>query len=188
MSSTLLIEKKKLENPPLDMHYLGDRVLRQPAKRVAKVDDQIRKLVRQMLQTMYSRDGIGLAAPQVGINKQVLVVDCDPQNPENQPLVLINPQIVGYSKEMCVVEEGCLSIPGVYLDVTRPKVVEVSYKDENGRPCKLKADDLLSRVIQHEMDHLNGIMFVDRVENDLLLTQELTKKGFSVNAVEKVKN
>jgi peptide deformylase len=187
MSSAVLIEKKKLKKSPLNLHYLGDRVLRQPAKRVAKVDDQIRQLVKEMLQTMYSKDGIGLAAPQVGINKQVLVVDCDPNDPQNQPLVLINPQIINYSEEMCVVEEGCLSIPGVYLDVTRPKTIEVSYKDENGRPCKLKADDLLSRVIQHEMDHLNGVMFVDRVQNSLVLTEELTKKGFSVSAVQPVK-
>ncbi len=186
MSSAVLIEKKKVKNPPLNIHYLGDRVLRQPAKRVAKVDDQIRQLVKEMLQTMYSRDGIGLAAPQVGINKQILVLDCDPNNPDNQPLVLINPQITSVSKEFCVVEEGCLSIPGVYLDVTRPKGIEVTYKDENGRPCKLNVDDLLARIIQHEIDHLNGILFVDRVNNDLALTKELTKQGFSIKAVQKV--
>jgi peptide deformylase len=187
MSSVVAIDKKKVKNPPLEIHYLGDRVLRQPAKRIAKVDDQIRQLAKEMLQTMYSSDGIGLAAPQVGINKQLLVIDCDPHDPNNQPLILINPQIVSSSEEMCVVEEGCLSIPGVYLDVTRPKVIEVVYKDENGRPCKLQADDLLARVILHEMDHLNGIMFVDRVNNDLALTKELTKQGFSIKAVQPIK-
>jgi peptide deformylase len=140
-----------------------------------------------MLQTMYSSDGIGLAAPQVGINKQLIVIDSEPNEPDNPPLVLINPKIIGYSSELCNGEEGCLSIPGVYMEVTRPETIDVSFKDENGRPSKLKASGLLARVIQHEMDHLNGIMFVDRVENNLALTEELKKKGFSINAVKPVK-
>jgi peptide deformylase len=186
MTATIAVEKKKLDKPPLELHYLGDRVLRQPAKRIAKVDDSIRQLAREMLQTMYSSNGIGLAAPQVGINKQLIVIDCEPDQPENPPLVLINPQIVGYGRDLCKAEEGCLSIPNVYLDVIRPRAIEVSYKDEQGRPRKLKADGLLARAIQHEMDHLNGVMFVDRVENELALTTELKKHGFSVNAVKPV--
>ncbi|MBW4650014.1 MAG: peptide deformylase [Kastovskya adunca ATA6-11-RM4] len=184
MTSQVVIEKKKLENPPLEIHYLGDRVLRQPAKRVAKVDDSIRQLVREMLQTMYSADGIGLAATQVGVNKQVIVIDCEPDNPTNPPLVLINPAIKKFGRALCDAQEGCLSIPGVYLDVQRPEEVEVAYKDENGRPRTLKADGLLARAIQHEMDHLNGVMFVDRVNNGLALTEELKKHGFSANAVQ----
>ena len=187
MTSVVAVEKKKLDKPPLEIHYLGDRVLRQPAKRIAKVDDSIRQLVKEMLQTMYSADGIGLAAPQVAINKQLIVIDCEPNNPDTSPLVLINPKIVKYGNELCNSEEGCLSIPGVYLSVTRPDAIEVSFKDENGRPRKIKADGLLSRVIQHEMDHLSGVMFVDRVENDLALTEELKKQGFAVNAVRPVK-
>ena len=187
MTSVVAIEKKKLDNPPLDIHYLGDRALRTPAKRIAKVDDKIRTLVKEMLQTMYSADGIGLAAPQVGINKQLIVIDCDLQNPDTPPLVLINPQITKFGNQLCNSEEGCLSIPGVYLEVTRPEEIEVSYKNESGKPCKLKAKDLLSRVIQHEMDHLNGVMFVDRVENNIALTEELQKKGFAVSAVKPVK-
>jgi peptide deformylase len=183
MTSVVAVEKKKLKNPPLNIHYLGDRVLRQPAKRIAKVDDSIRKIAKDMLQTMYSADGIGLAAPQVGINKQLIVIDCEPDNPTNPPLVLINPQILGYGEQLCNVEEGCLSIPGVHMEVIRPETIEIAYKDENGRPCKLKAGDLLARAIQHEMDHLNGVMFVDRVENGLALTEELNKKGFSPDAV-----
>jgi peptide deformylase len=186
MTSVVAVEKKKLENPPLTIHYLGDRVLRQPAKRIAKVDDSVRKLIVDMLQTMYSSDGIGLAAPQVGINKQLIVIDCEPNNPANPPLVLINPQIISYGEQLCNDEEGCLSIPGVYMNVTRPETIEVSYKDENGRPRKLKSSDFLARVIQHEMDHLNGVMFVDRVENSIALTQELKKKGFSVEAVKPI--
>ena len=183
MTAQLLVEKKKLENPPLKIHYLGERALRQPAKRVAKVDQSIRLLAQQMLQTMYSSDGIGLAAPQVGINKQIIVIDCEPDNPENPPLVLINPTIKRFGRALCDAQEGCLSIPGVYLDVTRPEEVEVAYKDENGRPQTLKANGLLARAIQHEMDHLNGVMFVDRVQNSLALTEELNKHGFSPQAV-----
>jgi peptide deformylase len=186
MTSGIAVEKKKLEKPPLKLHYLGDRVLRQPAKRIAKVDDSVRQLAKEMLQTMYSSNGIGLAAPQVGIHKQLIVIDCEPENPASSPLVLINPQIVSYGGELCDFEEGCLSIPGVYIDVTRPETIEVSFKDEQGRPRKLKASGLLARVIQHEMDHLEGVLFVDRVENSLALTEELKKNGFSLGAVKSV--
>ena len=187
MVSAVAVEKKKLDNPPLDIHYLGDRVLRQPAKRVAKVDDKIRQTVRDMLQTMYSADGIGLAAPQVGINKQLIVIDIALDNPEKPPLVLINPKIIKTGSDLCSSDEGCLSIPGVYLEVTRPETIEISYKNEQGKPCKLKADGLLSRAIQHEMDHLNGVMFVDRVENNLALNEELKKRNFAIGAVKPIK-
>ncbi|MGF1537399.1 MAG: peptide deformylase [Elainellaceae cyanobacterium] len=182
----VLVEKKKLATPPLQLHYLGDRVLRQPAKRVNKVDAEMRQFVKEMLQTMYSEDGIGLAAPQVGINKQVLVVDPDPEDAATPPLVLINPVIKASGKELCAAKEGCLSIPNVFLDVTRPKRIEIAYKDENGRPQRRKVDSLVSRVIQHEMDHLNGVMFVDRVDNALLMAEELNKHGFSPQAVQPV--
>lgn len=183
MSSLIAVEKQKLDNPPLQIHYLGDRVLRQNAKRVSKVDDSLRKLVREMLQTMYSSDGIGLAAPQVAVNKQLIVIDCEPTNAANPPLILINPKITANSKQLCTSEEGCLSIPGVYVEVVRPEAIDVAFKDENGRPRKIKATGLLARVIQHEMDHLNGVLFVDRVENSLVLTEELDKQGFDIQAV-----
>jgi peptide deformylase len=186
MPSDIAVEKKKLKNPPLQMHYLGDRVLRQPAKRVTKIDDEIRQLVREMLQTMYSSDGIGLAAPQVGINKQLIVIDCKPDDPTHAPLVLINPTIKQVSSKLCVAQEGCLSIPNVFLDVKRPEEVTIAYKDEYGRPQILKADDLLGRCILHELDHLNGVVFVDRVENSLTLAEELSKNGFSYQAVKPV--
>jgi len=187
MTAQILVEKKKLAKPPLELHYLGDRVLRTPAKRITKIDNEIRQLAKDMLQTMYSSDGIGLAAPQVGIHKQLLVADIELDDPTSPPLIMINPTIVRTSNDGCVIQEGCLSIPGVFLDVTRPEMVEVSYKDENGRPQKITATGLLSRVIQHEMDHLNGVMFVDRVDNALALTQELSKNGFSMQAVKPIK-
>ena len=186
MSPLVAVEKTKLAKPPLEIHYIGDRALRSPAKRIAKVDDSVRKLVQEMLQTMYSSDGIGLAAPQVAVGKQLIVIDCDPENAANPPLVLINPKITKYSSDLCTGEEGCLSIPGVYLDVVRPKTVQVTFKDENGRPRKLKAKGLLARAIQHEMDHLTGVLFVDRVKNDLVLAEELRKQGFSANAVQTI--
>lgn len=186
MSSEILVQKEKLKNPPLQIYRLGDRVLRQSAKRVSKVDQEIRELVRQMLQTMYSSDGIGLAAPQVAVAKQLIVVDCEPDNAATPPLVLINPKITKYSKDVCVYKEGCLSIPEVFLEVKRPEAIEVVYKDENGRPKTLIANDILARVIQHEMDHLTGVLFVDRVENKLALTEELVKHKFSPSSVNSV--
>ena len=105
--------------------------------------------------------------------------------PLRRRLVLINPKITRYSEELATGQEGCLSIPGVYLDVVRPAAIEVSFKDEAGRPRKLKVDDLVARVIQHEMDHLTGVMFVDRVENAIALNQELQKHGFSARDVKK---
>jgi len=186
-TTPLLVDKKKLAKAPLELHYLGDRVLRQPAKRVAKVDDSIREIVTLMLQTMYTEDGIGLAAPQVGINKQILVVDCELEDPNIPPFVLINPKITAYSREVALGQEGCLSIPNVFMDVKRPESIEVSYKDEHGRPQKRLFSGLPARVIQHEMDHLNGVLFVDRVESDLELTEQLTKQGFAVSAVRPVK-
>ena len=183
MASQVLVDKQKLKQPPLEIRYLGDRVLRQPTKRVAQVNGEVRQLIREMLQTMYSADGIGLAAPQVAVQKQLIVIDCDPNEPANLPIVLVNPAIQQHSQDLGVAQEGCLSIPGVYLDVRRPEAIKVTYKDEQGRPQALSASGLLARVIQHEVDHLNGILFVDRVENAIALNQELAKHGFSHRAV-----
>jgi peptide deformylase len=178
MATETLFDKRKLDHPPYDIHTLGDRVLRQPAKRVAKVDAEVRRIVQDMLKTMYSADGIGLAAPQVAIAKQIIVVDIDPEEAANSPLVLINPVIRSKSADIEVDQEGCLSIPGVYLDVKRPDAIEVAFKDQLGRPKAIRATGLMARAIQHEMDHLAGVLFVDRVENALVLGQELKKNGF----------
>ena len=188
MTAEVLVEKKKLAKPPLTIYRLGDRVLRQPAKRIAKVDAEVKQLVREMLQTMYSADGIGLAAPQAGVNKQLIVIDCEPDEAATPPLILINPVVKPASRDLAVTQEGCLSIPGVYLDVKRPAAIEVSYKDDQGRPQKLSATGLLACCIQHEIDHLNGVLFVDRVENALLLNEALAKYGFSANAVKPVEH
>jgi len=172
------VSKEPLDTPPMAIHTLGDEVLRTPAKRIGKVDEAVRELARQMLLSMYAAKGIGLAAPQVGVHQQLLVIDLDLENPATPPMVLINPEITAEGGSICTYEEGCLSIPGVYLDVVRPSVVEVSYRCEMGRSRRLKADGLLARCILHEMDHLNGVLFVDRVSDGASLEEGLKEKGF----------
>ena len=172
------VPKDALEESPLTIHTLGDGVLRATAKRISKVDESVRDLARDMLRSMYAAKGIGLAAPQVGVHKQLLVIDLDPENAAAAPLVLINPEIACFGAAIETYEEGCLSIPGVYLNVVRPATVEVSYRDEMGRPQRVKADGLLARCIQHEMDHLEGVLFVDRVTDELSLNEGLLEKGF----------
>jgi peptide deformylase len=163
---------------------MGDKVLRQPAKRVSQINDEIRQLVRDMLITMYSSDGIGLAAPQVGVHKRIIVADPDPDQASSPPLVLINPEIREHGSASVMGQEGCLSIPGVYCDVQRYDEIVVAFKDETGRPRAIKTKGLLARIIQHEIDHLEGVLFVDHVENAILLDQELRKNGFSIQDVE----
>jgi peptide deformylase len=177
-SRSVQVPKGVIDNPPLTIATLGSQVLRQPARRISKVDEAVRELSRDMLRSMYAASGIGLAAPQVGVHKQLLVIDLDPENAAAPPMVLINPEITSFGAGLDTYEEGCLSIPGVYLDVVRPSVVEVSYRDEMGRPQKLRADNLLARCIQHELDHLNGVLFVDRVTDELSLNEGLEQKGF----------
>jgi len=172
------VPKQPLDSPPMAIHTLGDEVLRTPAKRIGKVDESVRELARQMLLSMYAAKGIGLAAPQVGVHQQLLVIDLDLENPATPTMVLINPEITAEGGSICTYEEGCLSIPGVYLDVVRPSVVEVSYRCEMGRSRRIKADGLLARCIQHEMDHLKGVLFVDRVSDGAGLEEGLKEKGF----------
>jgi peptide deformylase len=112
------------------------------------------------------------------VHKQLLVIDLDPEEAATPPLVLINPEITNTSAELDTYEEGCLSIPGVYLQVVRASRVELNYRDEMGRPQRRKADGLLARCILHEMDHLQGVLFVDRVTDELSLSSELEKLGF----------
>ncbi|KGG16873.1 MULTISPECIES: peptide deformylase [unclassified Prochlorococcus] len=177
------VSKKPLDTPELKIHTLGNSVLRQSAQRISKVDSSIRDLVKQMLHSMYSAKGIGLAAPQVGIHKQLLVIDLDIENSTTPPIILINPEITEFSASIDTYEEGCLSIPGVYLDVIRPSSIKVNFRDEMGRPKKISPDGLLARCIQHEMDHLDGVLFVDRVTNQTELKKELKDNGFQAKDV-----
>jgi peptide deformylase len=185
--NSVLVPKVPLERPPLEIHKLGSRELRVPARRISKVDASVRDLARDMLRSMYTAKGIGLAAPQVGVHRQLLVVDLDLEEAATPPMVLINPEITAAGASFNTYEEGCLSIPGVYLDVVRPSVVEVSYRDETGRPRRIKADGLLARCIQHEMDHLNGVLFVDRVTDELSLNEGLQQQGFRRSDVQSIR-
>jgi len=178
ISFTEKISKEQTGKPSLEIYKLGDGVLRQNAKRISKVDNSIRNLAKEMLQSMYAAKGIGLAAPQIGINKELLVIDVNFEDSAAEPLILINPEITNYGTTINSYEEGCLSIPGVYLNVVRPSTIKLKFRDEMGRPRKMKADGLLARCIQHEMDHLNGVLFVDRVTSQEDLNKELKKEGF----------
>ena len=117
------------------------------------------KLAKEMIETLYAGEGIGLAGPQVGLPERIFVINLGDGN----PLVFINPSIVETSQEILKYEEGCLSIPGIYTDVMRPRAVKVQAWNEKGRPFTLEADGLLARVILHEYDHLEGILFIDRI-------------------------
>jgi peptide deformylase len=184
---TVQVPKEPPAEAPMAIHTLGDAVLRTPAKRISKVDESVRELARDMLRSMYAAKGIGLAAPQVGVHKQLLVIDLDPENAASPPMVLINPEIRAFGPGLETYEEGCLSIPGVYLDVVRPTTVDVTYRDELGRPQRRRADGLLARCIQHEMDHLNGVLFVDRVTDELSLNAELQEHGFQRGDVQSIR-
>ena len=172
------ISKEQTGKPSLEIYTLGDEVLRQNARRISKVDNSIRGLAKEMLQSMYAAKGIGLAAPQIGIQKELLVIDVNFEDSAAEPLILINPEITDYGTTLNAYEEGCLSIPGVYLNVIRPSTIKLKFRDEMGRPRKMKADGLLARCIQHEMDHLKGVLFVDRVTSKEELNRELIEAGF----------
>lgn len=131
---------------------------------VEKVDAEIRKLVDDMAESMYAADGIGLAAVQIGVPKRVIVIDLDQREKEaKNPVAYINPQIVWASEEVAVFEEGCLSVPEIWDDVERPARIKAEYLDRDGNKQVLEADGLLATCLQHEMDHLNGVLFIDHL-------------------------
>jgi len=181
----ITVAKEAVKNPPLKIYMLGQETLRTPANRIVKVDDSIRKLAKDMLITMYSAKGIGLAAPQVGVQKRILVIDLNFEDPDAPPNVFINPEIISSSASLDTYEEGCLSIPGVYLNVLRPSSIKLSYRDEMGRPKKMNAEGLMARCIQHEIDHLNGVLFVDKVTDQDELKKQLKENKFNENDVRK---
>ena len=142
---------------------LGDPVLRQRAQEVDAFDEGLRALVRDMFETMYEADGIGLAAPQVGILERVLVVDLRREDQPDARVALVNPKVVWQSPETDRQPEGCLSIPGLEDVVERPVQVRIEGFDPDGTPVQLDVEDLYARALQHEIDHLDGILFLDRV-------------------------
>lgn len=146
-----------------DILILPDKRLRLVSKPVAKVDSSVKKLVADMFDTMYDAPGIGLAAIQIGEPKRIVTMDLAKKEGEKQPMVFINPEIVDESDETSIHEEGCLSIPEYYEEVERPAVVTVKYLDLDGKEQRAKASGLFATCIQHEIDHLNGVLFIDHI-------------------------
>ena len=167
----------------LEITKLGEDILRQKAQPVAEVNDEIRKLADDMIETMIEANGVGLAGPQVGKSLRIFVAMAD----DDVKRVFINPQIIKTSEEVGDYEEGCLSIPQVYETITRPVQVTVQALNEKGRPFTLEADGLLARIIQHEYDHLDGILYIDRGDKDFAAKTESQFKKRAERAAQKAK-
>ena len=146
---------------------------------VEKVDAEIRKLADDMADSMYAADGIGLAAIQLGVARRVLVIDLDQKEGKRNPVAYINPKIVWASDETAVFEEGCLSVPEIWDDVERPARIKCEYLDRDGKQQLLEADGLLATCLQHEMDHLNGVLFIDHLSR--------LKKNMAIKKLTKAK-
>ena len=147
-------------------------LLKKKSEPVAQMDDDIRKLTDDMLETMYEAPGIGLAAPQVGVLKRIVVIDVSRENEPRRPYRMINPVIIDRSEERVMHDEGCLSVPEQYAEVERAKSVTVRYTDENGKERELHAEGLLAIAVQHELDHLDGKLFIDhlsKVKRDMIV-------------------
>ena len=156
-----------------------DPILRKKSENLEKVDNDIRKLLDEMLKTMYAAPGIGLAAVQIGILKRLVVIDISKEDQKKNPLFLINPVITYKSKNTSIYEEGCLSLPGHFAEIERPSECSVDYIDYNGKEKKLKADGLLATCIQHEIDHLNGVLFIDylsKLKKDMIIKKLIKHK------------
>lgn len=134
----------------------GNSILRKESKRVAKIDDEIRTLCDDMIETMYAHSGVGLAAPQVGILKRIIVID-----EQGTPRVFINPNLINVSTESILMEEGCLSIPNHYVKIKRPEQIHIRYRTLEGKPMYETLTGLSARILQHELDHLDGLLFID---------------------------
>lgn len=162
---------------------LPDPLLREVSSPVERVDAEIVKLADDMLETMYDAPGIGLAAIQIGVPRRLLVIDVAREGEDKQPLVVINPEIVSASDARSVYEEGCLSIPDYYAEVERPAEVTVKFIDRDGKEQTVTADGLLATCLQHEMDHLNGVLFIDHISR---LKRDMVIRKFTKAAKAKV--
>ncbi|EXL08702.1 peptide deformylase [Aquamicrobium defluvii] len=161
---------------------LPDPLLRQVSKPVERVDDSLRRLADDMLETMYDAPGIGLAAIQIGLPLRLLVIDLAKEDDEPAPHVFVNPEILDSSDERSVYEEGCLSIPEYYAEVERPASVRVKYVDRDGREQEMMAEGLMATCLQHEIDHLNGVLFIDHISK---LKRDMVMRKFRKLAREK---
>jgi peptide deformylase len=162
----LTVFRRPLKSAPMavrEILILPDKRLRQVSEPVKKIDAGIRALVEDMFESMYDAPGIGLAAIQVGAPKRVVTMDLAKKDEPKNPQVFINPEILWTSEEKATYEEGCLSIPEYYGDVERPAQVKVKYLDLEGKPQEIEANGLLATCLQHEIDHLNGVLFIDHL-------------------------
>jgi peptide deformylase len=165
--------------PKLDIITLPDRKLRMKSAPVERVDDEVRSFMDSMLETMYAAPGIGLAAIQVNVPRRIVTIDVAQREDETaapEPLFLINPEILWSSDDVAVAEEGCLSIPEYFAEVERPASVKVAYVDRNGKKQELDADGVLAVCLQHEIDHLDGKLFIDRLSK---LKRDMVIKKFA---------
>jgi peptide deformylase len=157
---------------------IPDSILRKQAKPVERIDDELRKLADDMLLTMYEAPGIGLAAPQIGISRRLIVMDPAKEDQPKAPIVMVNPEILDRSAELRVHEEGCLSIPDFTAEIERPAKTRVSYIDPEGRQQETELEGIWSTLVQHEIDHLNGVLFIDylsRLKRDMVV-RKFTKQ------------
>jgi peptide deformylase len=167
-----------------DIIKLPDKRLRLVSEPVKRIDDGIRKLVDDMFDTMYKAPGIGLAAIQIGVPKRVVILDLSKKEDDHKPLVFINPEATWTSEEKSKYEEGCLSIPEYYEEVERPAKVKVKYLDLDGKAHETEAKGLLATCLQHEIDHINGVLFIDhlsRLKRSLII-KKFTKAAKKVEA------
>ena len=156
-----------------------DPILRKKCELLEKVDTETKKLMDDMLESMYAAPGIGLAAIQIGILKRIVVIDISKGEEEKKPMFLINPKIIHQSKKTSIYEEGCLSLPGQFAEIERPAECTLKYVDYNGKEKELKADGLLATCVQHEVDHLNGILFIDylsKLKKDMIIKKLVKQK------------
>ena len=156
-----------------------DTILRKKSDPLEKVDNELRKLMDDMLETMYAAPGIGLAAVQIGILKRMVVIDISKEKEKKNPIFLINPEIVYKSKKTSIYEEGCLSLPGYFAEIERPAECQIEYLDYNGKKKEMKVDGLLATCIQHEVDHLNGVLFIDylsKLKKDMIVKKLIKHK------------
>ena len=155
-----------------------NKALREKSQPVEKVDSDLQKLMDDMLETMYAAPGIGLAAIQVGVPKRVIVLDLAPKDEPKKPMHFVNPEIIEKSNNNSTYEEGCLSVPGQFAEIERPNKCHVKYLDYYGQPKELVAEGMLATCIQHEMDHLEGILFIDYLSKlkKSMIVKKLTKQ------------
>jgi peptide deformylase len=162
-----------------------DPILRKKSETLEKVDNELRVLLDDMLETMYAAPGIGLAAVQIGILKRLIVIDISKDKEKKNPLFFINPEIISTSNKTSIYEEGCLSLPGHFAEIERPAECKIKFVDYNGKERELKANGLLATCIQHEVDHLNGILFIDylsKLKKDMIV-KKLIKHKKELNKV-----